>query len=117
VRDRHVTPRRSRRSQLSRSPRRTVPGTLKDSPRDSPRELSLRWLTRPDEVSSRLREALTICWRDVANDGGAVGFAELLPGDRDDVRPVVDEMAAGMDPRLSRMLIATRDHSVGAGCS
>jgi GNAT superfamily N-acetyltransferase len=74
-----------------------------------PPEISLRWLTRPDEVSPRLREALTICWRDVANNGGAVGFAELLPVTEDDVRPVVDEVAAGLDPRLPRLLIATRD--------
>jgi GNAT superfamily N-acetyltransferase len=70
---------------------------------------SLRWLSRPDDVDEDLRRALTACWRDVANSGGAVGFAELLPVDDDDVRPAVDAIAAGLDPALSRLLVASRD--------
>jgi GNAT superfamily N-acetyltransferase len=70
-------------------------------------ELSLRWLTDPTEASPDLRRGLTRCWRDVANNGGAVGFAELLPVGDDDVAPVVDEIVAGLDPRLSRLLLAT----------
>jgi GNAT superfamily N-acetyltransferase len=72
-------------------------------------ELSLRWLTRADEVTPSLRSALTACWRDVANDGGAVGFAEQVPVTDADVAPVVEEIVAGLDPRLGRLLIATRD--------
>jgi GNAT superfamily N-acetyltransferase len=66
----------------------------------------LRWLTRPDDVPEELRRALTACWRDVANAGGAVGFAELLPVDDDDVRPAVDAIAAALDPGLCRLLVA-----------
>lgn len=70
---------------------------------------SLRWLTSAADVGLDLRSALIRCWRDVANAGGAVGFAELLPVSEDDVAPVLDEVVAGLDPRLSRLLIATRD--------
>jgi GNAT superfamily N-acetyltransferase len=77
-----------------------------------PSEISLRWLTRPEEVPPRLREALTICWRDVANSGGAVGFAELRPVSDEDVTPVVAEIVEGLDPRLSRLLVATRGDSL-----
>jgi GNAT superfamily N-acetyltransferase len=71
-------------------------------------ELTLSWFTSPDEVPHGIWAALTACWRDVANDGGAVGFAELLPVSDDDVAPVVDEIVAGLEPRLSRLLVATR---------
>jgi GNAT superfamily N-acetyltransferase len=70
--------------------------------------LSLRWLTDPADATPSLRAALTACWRDVANAGGAVGFAEEVPVTDDDVAPVVAEIAAGLHPRLSRLLIATR---------
>lgn len=77
-----------------------------------PSGLSLRWLTEPAEVTPRLRLALRACRRDVANSGGAVGFAELLPATKDDVAPAVDEIVAGLDRRLSRLLVATRDGEV-----
>jgi GNAT superfamily N-acetyltransferase len=73
-----------------------------------PAELSLRWLTHPAQVTPELRRALITCWRDVANAGGAVGFAELVPVTEDDVAPVLDEIVAGLDPRLGRLLVATR---------
>jgi hypothetical protein len=76
-------------------------------------ELSLRWLNDPAEVSPGLRRALTRCWRDVANSGGAVGFAELLPVSDDDVAPVVGEFVAELDPRLNRLLVATRGEVLG----
>jgi GNAT superfamily N-acetyltransferase len=76
------------------------------------RNVTLRWSTRPDDVDPALRAALTTCWRDVANAGGAVGFAELLPVTEDDVAPVLDEIVAGLDPRLRRLLIATRNGAV-----
>jgi GNAT superfamily N-acetyltransferase len=75
-------------------------------------DLALCWRTRADDVDPGLRAALTACWRDVANAGGAVGFAELLPVTDDDVAPVLDEIVAGLDPRLSRLLIASRDGAV-----
>ncbi len=59
-------------------------------------------------MDPELRAALTQCWREVANSGGAVGFAELLPVADADVRPVVDQIVADLDPRLCRLLTATR---------
>lgn len=78
----------------------------------APPELVLRWLTVPTEVDPALRAALTTCWREVANAGGAVGFAELLPVTDDDVAPVVDELVAELDPRIGRLLVATRGHQL-----
>jgi GNAT superfamily N-acetyltransferase len=72
----------------------------------------VRWLSTPGEVSPQLRRQLTACWRDVANAGGAVGFAELLPVSEDDVAPVVDEIVAGLHPRLSVLLIAARGNAL-----
>ena len=73
-----------------------------------PAEQFLRWFTDPAEVMPELAP-LTLCWRDVANAGGAVGFAELLPVTADDVAPASDEIVAALDPQLSRLLIATLD--------
>lgn len=72
-----------------------------------PAGLELRWFSSPDEVSADLRAALTACWGNVANKGGAVGFAELLPVTDEDVAPVVDDVVADLHPRLSRLLVAT----------
>jgi predicted GNAT family N-acyltransferase len=63
-------------------------------------------------VSPQLRWQLTTCWRDVANAGGAVGFAELLPVSEDDVTPVLHEIVAGLHPRLSRLLVAERGNAL-----
>ena len=81
----------------------------KTAPVTVPPALSLRWRTHAEDVDAALRTALTVCWRDVANSGGAVGFAELLPVTDDDVRQVVEEVLAGLHPRLSRLLTATRN--------
>jgi GNAT superfamily N-acetyltransferase len=67
------------------------------------------WLTDSHDVAPELRSALITCWRDVANAGGAVGFAELLPVTDDAVAPELDEIVAGLDPRLSRLLVAGHD--------
>ncbi|MDK3257227.1 GNAT family N-acetyltransferase [Blastococcus capsensis] len=69
---------------------------------------SLRWYCAPEQVPEALRGKLATCWRDVADAGGAVGFAQRLPVGDDVVRPVVDELVAGLDPRLRRLLVATR---------
>jgi GNAT superfamily N-acetyltransferase len=74
-----------------------------------PIELLLRWLTEPADGTPSLRAALTACWRDVVNAGGAVGFAEQVPVTDDDIAPVVDAMVADLHPSSSRLLIATRD--------
>jgi GNAT superfamily N-acetyltransferase len=76
-----------------------VPGT----------DLHLQWLCRPDDAPAELRRALTGCWRDVANAGGAVGFAEEVPLTEDVLAPAVDEIVAGLEPRLSRVLVGMRD--------
>ena len=68
-------------------------------------ELSLRWLTSPDQVDDGLRRALVTCWRDVSNAGGAVGFP-FLPVTDDDVAPVLDELVGGLHPTLRRILVA-----------
>jgi GNAT superfamily N-acetyltransferase len=72
-------------------------------------DLALQWLSRPEEVSEELRQALTACWRDVANAGGAVGFAEEVPVTDDVVAPAVDDVVVGLRPRLCRLLVAMRD--------
>ena len=73
------------------------------------RDLQLTWLSGPDDVPVALRRALGECWRDVANAGGAVGFAEEVPVTTDVVAPAVDEIVDGLHPRLRRLLVAERD--------
>jgi GNAT superfamily N-acetyltransferase len=75
----------------------------------SGRDLQLQWLTSPYDVPAEQRLALAACWRDVANAGGAVGFAEELPVTADDVAPAVNDIVAGLDPGVSRLLVARRD--------
>ena len=72
-------------------------------------DLEVQWLVRPGDVPGALRRALTDCWRDVANAGGAVGFAEEVPVSAAVVAPAVDSIVAGLDPRRGRLLVATRD--------
>jgi GNAT superfamily N-acetyltransferase len=69
-------------------------------------------MTTPADVSPHVRRSLTTCWRDVANAGGAVGFAELVPVHDADVAPVVDAIVAGLAPRLSCLLVATRGNAL-----
>ena len=63
---------------------------------------ALRWYCASDEVPATLPGQLATCWRDVANAGGAVGFARRLPVADDVVRPVVDELVVGLDLPASR---------------
>ena len=70
---------------------------------------SLTWLTTPDDVGADLRAELAACWRDVANAGGAVGFAQQLPVTADVVRPVLD---ATVEAPGSRLLVARADGEV-----
>ncbi|MGH8891087.1 MAG: GNAT family N-acetyltransferase [Acidothermaceae bacterium] len=53
----------------------------------------LAWSIVRSDVDERLRDELTICWADVSNAGGAVGFP-VTPVSFSDVRPAVDELAA-----------------------
>lgn len=75
---------------------------------DAHADLDLRWVTSAAELSGRLRADLIGCWRDVVNDGGAVGFAEQVPVSDDDIAPAVDRLVDALDPRLCRLLTATR---------
>jgi GNAT superfamily N-acetyltransferase len=70
---------------------------------------TLRWLTSPDDVPDALRAELTAVWRDVANNGGAVGFAQQLPVADEVVRPVLN---ATVEAPGNRLLVAERDGGV-----
>lgn len=69
---------------------------------------ALRWICAPTKVDPGLRTALVSCWRDVANAGGAVGFAQQLPVIDGVVRPAVDAIVAGLAP-TRRLLVAACD--------
>lgn len=66
----------------------------------------LEWLTEPDLVDTRTRDAIRICWRDVSNAGGAVGFPHP-PVTDEHVQPAVDALVAGLRPGQSQLLVAT----------
>ncbi len=72
----------------------------------SPAGLALRWLTTSAAVDDELSANLLVCWREVSNAGGAVGFPFLPVGD-EHVLPAVDAMVQSLDPALNRLLIAT----------
>lgn len=73
--------------------------------------VALRWLTTPTMVDPSTRAALTACWRDVSNAGGAVSFP-FLPVTDEQVAPAVEAMVASLDPSLHRLLVATVDERV-----
>jgi hypothetical protein len=76
----------------------------------------LRWLTTPEDVPPALRLALANCWRDVANSGGAVGFAQRLPATDALVAPAVDELVRGLSTPGDRLLAATRGTALAGSC-
>jgi len=59
----------------------------------------------PADAGPALRTAMTKCWVEVTNAGGAAGFP-FPPVDAEAVSPVVDSLASGLDRRRSRILIA-----------
>jgi len=63
------------------------------------------WIVDGDQVGTGLRGALTACWRDVSNAGGAVGFP-FLPVSDDVVAPAVEAMLADLAPTGTRLLVA-----------
>jgi GNAT superfamily N-acetyltransferase len=71
-------------------------------------EGALRWLTAPEHVDEHLREQLMVCWREVSNAGGAVGFP-FPPVDAEQVRPAVDAMVHGLGRGTDRLLAAAVD--------
>jgi GNAT superfamily N-acetyltransferase len=62
-------------------------------------------LTSPGQVTPGRRQALVDCWAEVANAGGAVGFA-FPPVDAGQVGPVADRLIADLDPGYNRVVLA-----------
>jgi GNAT superfamily N-acetyltransferase len=62
-------------------------------------------LTAPGQVTPGVRQALIDCWVEVANAGGAVGFA-FPPVDAKQVGPVADRLIADLDPGYNRVVLA-----------
>nr|WP_269330396.1 GNAT family N-acetyltransferase [Kineosporia babensis] len=79
-------------------------------------------MSAPDQVDDHLREALTVCWRDVANAGGSVGFVQQTPVSDDVVRPEVDKiveqlgrahlLVAGEPDKVAGWLVLTTNASL-----
>lgn len=63
--------------------------------------------TRDPELTPALREEIVQLWTRVTNADGAVGF--VPPVTADDVRPVADEQAAGVEAGALRLLTAHED--------
>ncbi|MFC7876165.1 GNAT family N-acetyltransferase [Isoptericola sp. NPDC057391] len=66
---------------------------------------SLTQLTDPSGVTADLRHALTACWVEVTNAGGAAGFP-FPPVEAVDVMPFLDAITQKLDPQTSRLLVA-----------
>lgn len=69
---------------------------------------NIRQISRPDAVGGDGRRSLIECWADVANAGGAVGFA-FPPVTPEEVAATADGLIAGLDPQTSRLLVAVED--------
>lgn len=77
------------------------------------RPLVLEQYTAPEHVTPQLREALTDCWVEVTNAGGAAGFP-FPPIDPAHAAPAVDTIAGGLAADTSRLLTARHcDELVG----
>jgi hypothetical protein len=68
-------------------------------------DLDIVQLTSPGHAGPAVRREVTACWVAVSNAGGAAGFP-FIPVSADQVAPAVDELAAGLDPWRSRVLLA-----------
>jgi GNAT superfamily N-acetyltransferase len=73
-----------------------------------PAGAGFRQLTNPGQVTPGMRQALIDCWAEVANAGGAVGFA-FPPVDAGPVGPVADQLIADLDPGYNRVVLAEAD--------
>lgn len=62
-------------------------------------------VTRPEDISDVVREALIGCWLDVSNAGGAVGFPfpPVLEGE---VSSALDAIVGRLDPATCRLVMA-----------
>jgi GNAT superfamily N-acetyltransferase len=63
-------------------------------------------LSDADDVDADLREALTACWVEVTNAGGAVGFP-FPPVDVGEVRSAVEELSRSLHPDRAYLLVAS----------
>jgi GNAT superfamily N-acetyltransferase len=63
------------------------------------------------DVDVDLRDALTSCWVQVTNAGGAVGFP-FPPVDAEEVGPAVDDMCRSLHPDRARLLLAYVDEQL-----
>jgi GNAT superfamily N-acetyltransferase len=70
-----------------------------------PARAGFRQLTDPGQATPGVRQALIDCWVEVANAGGAVGFA-FPPVDARQVAPVADRLIADLDPGYNRVVLA-----------
>jgi GNAT superfamily N-acetyltransferase len=68
-------------------------------------DLDIIQLTHPREADPVVRQELAACWIAVTNAGGAAGFP-FPPVDIRHVAPAVDNLAGGLDPQRSRILLA-----------
>jgi GNAT superfamily N-acetyltransferase len=69
------------------------------------RDLDIIQLTHSGDAGPAVRQELTACWIAVTNAGGAAGFP-FPPVSAGHVAPAVDALAARLDPRRSRILLA-----------
>lgn len=70
--------------------------------------LTFQQLVSPDDVTPQIRRALTECWVEVTNAGGAAGFP-FPPVDAASVTSVLDRIIDLLSPDTSRLLVATKD--------
>ena len=67
-------------------------------------------VTAVSAVDDSLRRELLVCWTDVSNDGGAVGF--VPPVTEDDVAPVLDKLLEGVHSGRDVLAVLTVDGAV-----
>src|SRR5579875_3361532 len=73
--------------------------------------LSIIQVQRPHEMTPELRTQLIACWRDVTNNGGAVGFP-FPPVTTEHVAAVAGQLITNLDPDQSRLLLATSNDTL-----
>ena len=74
-------------------------------------ELSLRWLTSPDEVTPAMAGELATVWRAVSNAGGAVGFPQV-PVDEATVTTATRAIVAALTPDERLLWVTAPDGSL-----
>ncbi|KQS66520.1 GNAT family N-acetyltransferase [Modestobacter sp. Leaf380] len=74
-------------------------------------DLSLRWLTSPDEVTPAMATELATVWREVSNAGGAVGFPQV-PVDEATVAAAADAVVGALTPDERLLWVTAPDGSL-----